>query len=133
MKHYKPVLAFNDLALRREFYQIKFQQFGVIDLIAAAIQSIAAKIAEIERIKNEKLKIETSFISDQDMIAVLIGTLPSKYNPEVKIIEREPKINFEMAIEELRSREVKLQQATNDSGMRYESESVNAIGNSSMQ
>ena len=67
------------------------------------------------------------------MIAVLIGTLPSEYDPEVKIIEREPKINFEMAVEELRSREVKLQQATNDLGMRYESKSVNAIANSSMQ
>ncbi len=132
-KHYKPVLAFNDLALRREFYQLRFQQFGAIDLISAAIQSIAAKIAEIEKIKTEKLKTEPSFILDRDMIAVLIGTLPPEYDPEVKIIEREPKINFEMAVEELRSREVKLQQAADGSGVRFESESVNAVRNSSVQ
>ena len=132
-KHYKPVLAFNDLALRREFYQLRFQQFGAIDLISAAIQSIAAKISEIEKMKMEKLKIDPSFISDRDMIAVLIGTLPPEYDPEVKIIERESKITFEMAVKELRSREIKLQQAANGSGMRFESEAVNAMGNSSAQ
>ena len=130
-KHYQPVLAFNDLALRWEFYQLRYQQFGAIDLLSAAIQCISAKISEVENIKSVTLKTQPILISERDMIAVLIGTLPPEYDPEIKMIEREPKINFELAVEELRSREVKLQMAANGPDSKFESESVNAMVNPS--
>ena len=51
-KHYQPVLAFNDLTLRQEFYQLQYQQFEAIYLLSAAIQHISAKISEVENIKS---------------------------------------------------------------------------------
>ena len=101
IKHYQLVLAFNDLALRQEFYQLQYQQFGAIDLLSAAIQRISAKISEVENIKSVTLKTQPILISERDMIAVLIGTLPLEYDPEIKTIEHEPKINFKSAVEEL--------------------------------
>ena len=99
--------------------------------MSAAIQCISAKISEVENIKSATLKTQPILISEQDMIAVLIGTLPSEYDPEIKMIEREPNINFESAVEELRSREVKLQMAANGLDSKFESESVNAMAKSS--
>ena len=69
--------------------------------MSAAIQRISAKISEVENIKSVTLKTQPILISEWDMIAVLIGTLPPEYDPEIKTIEREPKINFESAVEEL--------------------------------
>ena len=94
-------LAFNDLALRREFYQLRYQQFGAIDLLSAAIQRISAKISEVENIKSVTLKTQPILISEWDMIAVLIGTLPPEYDPEIKMIECKLNVNFELAVEEL--------------------------------
>ena len=130
-KHYQPVLAFNDLALQQEFYQLQYQQFGAIDLLSAAIQCISAKILEVENIKSVTLKTQPILISEWDMIAVLIGTLPPEYDPEIKTIECEPKINFKSAVDELRSHEVKLQMAANGPDSKFESESVNAMANPS--
>ena len=99
--------------------------------MSAPIQRISAKISEVENIKSATLKTQPILISERDMIAVLIGTLPSEYDPEIKMIEREPNINFESAVEELRSREVKLQMAANGLDLKFESESVNAMAKSS--
>ena len=69
--------------------------------MSAAIQRISAKISEVENIKSVTLKTQPILISKRDMIAVLISTLPSEYDPEIKMIKHEPKINFESAVEEL--------------------------------
>ena len=96
--------------------------------MSAAIQRISAKISEVKNIKSATLKIQPILISKWDMIAVLIGTLPSEYDPEIKMIKREPNINFELAVEELRSREVKLQMAANRPDSKFKSESVSTSG-----
>ena len=101
--------------------------------MSAAIQCISAKISEVENIKSVTLKTQPILISERDMIAVLIGTLPLEYDPEIKMIERELNINFESAVEELRSHEVKLQMAANGSDSKFESESVNAVAKSSVR
>ena len=80
------MLSFRAEPLRQEFYQLRYQQFGAIDLLSAAIQRISAKILEVENIKSVTLKTQPILISERDMIAVLIGTLPLEYNPEIKTI-----------------------------------------------
>ena len=97
--------------------------------MSAAIQCISAKISEVKNIKSVTLKTQPILISKQDMITVLIGTLPLEYDPEIKMIEHEPKINFKSAVEELQSCEVKLQMAANGPDLKFESESVNAMAN----
>ena len=69
--------------------------------MSAVIQRISAKISEVENIKSVTLKTQPILISEWDMITVLIGTLPPEYDPEIKTIEHEPKINFESAVKEL--------------------------------
>ena len=75
-------------------------------------------------IENDKARGQNRLqsISKQDMIAVLIGTLPPKFDTEIKIIKHESKINFESAVKELQSHEVKLQMAANGPDSKFESE-----------
>ena len=94
-KHFTPALAFNDLAYRREFFLLRYDTFGAIDLLAGAIQRIAAKIAEIEEAKAKKYKTTRSLISSRDQIAVLVSTVPSEFDLEVKEIEKDPNFTFE--------------------------------------
>ena len=122
-QYYTPVSTFNDLLFRREIFSLKFETFGAIDLLAAAIQRIASKIAEIETAKAAKYGIKPSIVTERDQIAILVGTLPAEYDPEVKEIERHHDWKFIQALKELRSRKIKLRSKDDPAPQ----ESVNSI------
>ena len=65
-KFYTPSATFNDLAYRREFFLLRYDNFGAIDLLAAAIERIAAKINEIDENKAKKYQTIPSKISERD-------------------------------------------------------------------
>ena len=106
-KIYTPISTFNDLSYRQELFSLRYDVYGSIDLLSAAIQRLSSKIREIEVGKAEKYNTTPSIPSDRNLIAILIGTLPPEYDPEVKEIERNIKMSFSDAIEELRSHELK--------------------------
>lgn len=107
-KFFMPIMSFNDLTYRRELFSLRFENFGSIDLFAASIQRISSKITEIEMGKVNKYGIKPSVPSERDLITILVGTLPPDFDPEIKEIEKDHKLTFSDALEELRSREVKM-------------------------
>jgi hypothetical protein len=74
-----------------------------IEVFANEIRTLVNQINAVEVMRAKANGHQPSLIGERDMIAVLIMDLPNDYNTEVTLMEREPDVKFERAVETLRA------------------------------
>src|SRR6185312_13348851 len=99
--HFLPATTANNIQLRCQLYMMKLTNGASIDAFVNEIRTLVNRINTVEVMWVKANGHQPSLIGKQDMIAVLIMDLPNDYNTKVTLIEREPDVKFERAVETL--------------------------------
>jgi hypothetical protein len=100
-KYYRPTFVFNDMAYRRQLYNLRPKDFSSMTEFSNKIVEIVARVNGIEDEKKTKYGIKPSYLTERDMMTVLVSSLDKEYDSEVKAIEKDPKMTYSQAFEEV--------------------------------